>query len=146
MVDAVPLLFFLNHLGQGLQYLIMIGPLIGHQFGRYQNIVSVYFEGADPREDNLLVCILIYKQILFSFYLRGFDQFIGNRVLDNDCIIYEPFYFTLHCVISINTFIKLFKVLPLGVPGEVLMSLTVLTALNYHNIVFTVIVVGFLHQ
>jgi hypothetical protein len=59
VVDAVAFLFLLYHLRQGLQYLVVVGPLVAHQFGGDQDVVDVDFEGAYPGEDDLFVVVFV---------------------------------------------------------------------------------------
>lgn len=60
-MQRVSILLLLYHLGDKLQDLIVVWPLIGHQLAGDEDVVYVYLERANPRKNDLFTCVPIHK-------------------------------------------------------------------------------------
>ena len=98
LVQTESLLLILDHLGDDLEYLIVVGPLIGHQLRGKQYVVHIDLKGAYSREDDLLCRILVHKHILLGRNFRCLDQLIGDGILDDDGIGDELLNLALDCI------------------------------------------------
>lgn len=72
LVERVALFLFIDDFCDGLEYFIVVRPLICQEFGADEYIVYIDFEGADPGVYNLLASFFIEEQILIIFDLWGF--------------------------------------------------------------------------
>lgn len=71
----------------------MVGPRSSHQFGKDEQVVDVYLEGSDSGESNFLIVIFIDEESLLIFDFRGFDEFVGDGIFDDDGVVDILFYF-----------------------------------------------------
>lgn len=97
-MQRIAILFFLDDLGDQLQYFVVIGPLVGDEFAGDEHVVDVDLEGTYPGEDYLLPCIPIHEQILLILDLGVLDEFIGHGVLDDDGVSDELLDLALNCM------------------------------------------------
>lgn len=97
-VEWIAILLFVDDLGDQLQYLVVVGPLVGDEFAGDEHVVDVDLEGTYPGEDDLLPCIPIHEKVLLVLDLWVLDQLVGHGVLDDDGVGYELLDLALDCV------------------------------------------------
>lgn len=97
-VEWIAILLFLDDLGDQLQYLVVIGPLVGDELAGDEHVVDVDLEGANSGEDDLLSRIPVHEQILLVLDLGVLDQLIGDGILDDYGVGYELLDLALDCM------------------------------------------------
>ena len=96
MVEGIVALFVFDDFSDDLYDLVVVGPLRGHEFGGDEYVIDIYFEGADPREDDILVGGFVQEYIFLAAELIGFDELVRDWIFDNNGVGYEFFDFALH--------------------------------------------------